>query len=305
MNTPAKLAAYALGLAVIFGGALGLGNAVGAVGAPPASDAHSGEAMDGHGTHAESPSTPAAPSIPGGLEVSQNGYTLVPETTTITAGEATDLRFTVTGPDGHPVTAYQTSHDKKLHFIVVDRDLVNFQHLHPVQTAGGVWSVKLTVPRAGAYRAYADFAPVGGQGLTLGVDLRAGGDYQPEALPAQSRTATVDGYTVTLGGTLNAGTASMLTLTISRDGRPVTDLQPYLGAYGHLVALRSGDLAYLHVHPEGAPDDGKTRPGPEITFHAEVPSGGDYRLFLDFQHKGTVHTAAFTLHAGQAATVEH
>ncbi len=89
-------------------------------------------------------------------------------------------------------------------------------------------------------------------------------------------------------------------MTVSRNGQPVTDLQPYLAAYGHLVALRDGDLAYLHVHPDGGPGDGHTTAGPGITFYATVPAGGDYRLFLDFKHGGTVHTAAFTAHAGQA-----
>ena len=63
----------------------------------------------------------------------------------------------------------------------------------------------------------------------------------------------MDGYTVTLDGDLTAGADAKLTLSVSRDGKPVTDLQPYLAAYGHLVALRDGDLAYLHVHPEGRP----------------------------------------------------
>jgi hypothetical protein len=91
-----------------------------------------------------------------------------------------------------------------------------------------------------------------------------------------------------------------VTLTVSRDGVPVTDLQPYLGAYGHLVALRDGDLAYLHVHPDGTPGDGRTAAGPQITFYAEVPSNGAYRLFLDFQHRGVVRTAEFTAVAGAA-----
>ncbi len=86
-----------------------------------------------------------------------------------------------------------------------------------------------------------------------------------------------------------------LTLTVARDGEPVTDLQPYLAAYGHLVALRVGDLGYLHVHPEGAPGDGVTAPGPEITFMAVAPSDGVYRLYLDFLHDGVVRTAEFTV----------
>lgn len=303
MNTSTKLGAYLLGVAVLFGGALGAGRAVGPTGPPL-------PAAGGHGTH----TTPAAPAPapasppglttagtpdPGGLQVSQDGYTLTPRSTTLRPGEATDFRFTVTGPDGRPVTGYQVQHDRRLHFIVVSRDLGGFQHLHPEEAGDGEWSVRLTLPEAGAYRAFADFTPEGAGGMTLGTDLYAAGDYSPRALPSASHTATVDGYTVTLDGDLVPGRSSKLTLTVSRDGRPVTDLQPYLGAYGHLVALRAGDLAYLHVHPEGGPGDGRTAPGPGITFQVEVPSRGDYRLYLDFRHAGTVRTADLTVAAGQ------
>ncbi|MFC7640073.1 hypothetical protein ACFQX6_02770 [Streptosporangium lutulentum] len=183
MNTPARLGAYALGLVVIFGGALGAGTAVGSTGAAPVvggDGAHAtpppSRAADGHGTHtAPSPSqatggheahdetapsrTAADDSTPGGLQVSQDGYTLTPETTEIKPGEATDFRFRVIGPDGRPVTRYQVRHDKKLHFIVVSRDLGDFQHLHPELAGDGSWSVRLTLPEAGDYRAFADFAP--------------------------------------------------------------------------------------------------------------------------------------------------
>jgi hypothetical protein len=82
----------------------------------------------------------------------------------------------------------------------------------------------------------------------------------------------------------------VLTATVTRDGQPVADLQPYLGAYGHLVSLRDGDVGYLHVHPD---EDGGA--GPAIAFHTEFPTAGRYRLFLDFRHSGTVRTAAFTV----------
>ncbi|MEV6157048.1 hypothetical protein AB0L53_42575 [Nonomuraea sp. NPDC052129] len=307
MNTAAKLGSYVVGLAVVFGGALGVGKAVGPVGTPPAKD-HSAMAMPtasasaGHGGHATEQAQ-VKDDTPGGLQVSENGYTLNPLTAMIKPDEPTDFRFTVTGADGKPVTDYKVEHDKKLHFIVVSRDLKTFQHLHPEMAPDGIWSVKLTLPTAGPYRAFADFAPTGGSALTLGADLSVAGDYQPEALPGESRTATVDGYEVTLDGALTPGQSSKLTLKVSKDGKPVTDLQPYLGAYGHLVALRARDLAYLHVHPDGAPGDGKTQPGPEITFYAEVPSTGDYRLFLDFQHEGEVRTADFTLSAGERPQV--
>ena len=141
--------------------------------------------------------------------------------------------------------------------------------------------------------------PTGGPALTLSANLHVGGSYQPQPLPAAAATAEVDGYTVTLSGTPKADESSMLTLSVRRDGKAIRDLQPYLGAYGHLVALRASDLAYLHVHPSGEPGDGVTPSGPEIKFHTGFPSAGEYRLFLDFQHRDVVRTAAFTV------TVQH
>ncbi|MGP4101781.1 hypothetical protein [Nonomuraea sp. KM90] len=315
MRTAAKLGSYALGLAVVFGGALGVGRLITptAAGTTTAADTRTGDdqaaghAGDDHATgHTgaeHSTQQPVTSDTPGGLQVSQNGYTLNP-ITSITTGVPTDFRFTVIGPDGRAVTDYQVEHDKKLHFIVASRDLTSFQHVHPDLAADGTWSVRLTLPKAGAYKAFADFVPKGGEKLTLGADLQAAGDYRPEPLPHVSRTAAVDDYTVNLAGDLVPGRAGKLTLTVNKDGEPVTDLQPYLGAYGHLVALRAGDLAYLHVHPEKS-----DKAGPEITFYAEAPSRGDYRLFLDFQHEGKVRTAAFTATAtlsdGHAPSATH
>lgn len=105
----------------------------------------------------------------------------------------------------------------------------------------------------------------------------------------------MDGFDARVAGDLVPGAASELTITISRAGAPVTTLQPYLGAFGHLVALREGDLAYLHVHPEGdAPAAGEVS-GPEVRFGAHVPTAGRYLLYFDFQVDGAVHTAAFVL----------
>ncbi|MFJ5141635.1 hypothetical protein [Streptomyces sp. NPDC088707] len=310
MNTGVKITAYAAALAATFGAAYGVGTGVGPVEEPK--KAGHGEhaaapaptesaAADGHGGHeegapADTPDTAAA-DTPGGLQVSEGGYTLAMETPAPAAGRST-LKFSIKDSAGRKVTAFTTEHGRELHFIVASRDLHTFRHLHPVKAADGTWSVVADLPRAGGYKAFADFKPAapGARGITLGVDLSVPGAYAPKPLPAVAPTATVDGYQVRLGGTLNPGKAGELRLTVTRAGKPVTDLEPYLGAYGHLVALRDGDLAYLHVHPnEGGP-------GPDVSFTATAPSAGTYRLFLDFQHEGEVRTAAFTVTAGTAGT---
>ena len=296
MNTPTRVAGFLLGLGAVFGVALGVGQAVG-----PTSDSASDTADAAHG-HQED-STAAADTredVPGGLMVSQNGYTFSLDDRQAEPGRDVGISFTIDGPTGKPVTEYDVEHEKRLHLIAVRRDFTGFQHVHPELGPDGVWTTQLDLS-AGQWRLFADFKPADAEALTLGADLAVDGDYQPEAPAGESRTAHVDGYTVTVDGDLTAGKDAKLTLDVSRDGKPVTDLQPYLGAYGHLVALRSGDLAYLHVHPDGTPGDGKTQPGPEVVFYAAVPSAGTYHLYLDFQHDGVVRTAAFTVSTGKAA----
>lgn len=297
MNAPIKLIAFLVGLAAVFAAATGAGAVVAPVMGGGTTD---GAHEPTHNT--DSADEPAgADTLPGGLMISQNGYTLALAQDELAAGPATDLEFSVTGPDGDRITDYKRTHEKDLHLIAVRRDLSGFQHVHPTLDPDGIWSVPLSLT-AGQWRLFADFEPAGyGDNLVLGADLAVAGDYAPRPLPESTPTAEVDGYTVRLDGDLTPGQESELTLSVSRNGEPVTDLQPYLGAYGHLVALRDGDLAYLHVHPAGTPGDGTTRPGPDVTFYATAPSGGDYRLFLDFRHEGTVRTAAFTVHAGDPA----
>ena len=299
MNVPGKITLFAAGLTAAFGVAAYAGSSFG----PVVSSSVSGAEHNEEPTHTEQPThtahggavATAAPTVPGGLTAARDGYALQLEVDRLTAGATQELRFVVTGPDGHPLTDYTPTHDKPLHLIVAGRDLIEFHHVHPHLDEAGTWSVDLGLSQAGAYRVFADFKPGGQEApITLGTDLLVSGDYAPAALPPVSNTSVVDGYTVDLEGALEPGKDSVLTLTVKKDGEPVDDLEPYLGAYGHLVALRAGDLAYLHVHPDGAPGDGKTEPGPEIGFVVDVPTTGAYRLFLDFQHEGVVRTAVFT-----------
>ena len=298
-GTPLRLGAYAVGLALAFAAAFTLGAS-----ADPVVEQASAE-KDGITTHgsdhgaaggaAVAEETTAA--LPG-LAVSAAGYTLVPAETAFQPGGAVPFRFTVTRPDGQPLASYRETHEKELHLIVVRRDLAGFQHVHPTRTADGSWSVPLDLPEGGAYRVFADFAPAqGNETLTLGTDIFVAGAFAPAALPSAASTDTVDGYIVRLERHPHAGSETELTFTVSKDGAEVSDLEPYLGAFGHLVSLRTGDLAYLHTHPEQEAHAGD-RGGPAVSFATEFPTAGTYRLFLDFQVAGAVRTAEFTIEQG-------
>jgi len=288
MNTPRpylRLGFFLGGLVVVFGAAAALGSAF-----EPAGTDNGGmeETMEAHG---DSHGAHQAASDPAGLGVSSDGRTLRLATTQMERGAPGQLRFAIEGADGHPVTGFDELHERRMHLIVVRRDGAEFRHLHPEMDARGNWTAPVEFDQPGVYRAFADFS-VAGEQQTLAADVFvSGGDFAARPFPAPSGVDRPDGYEVRLqAGELRAGEHAALTFAVSRDGAAVEDLAPYLGAKGHLVALREGDLAFLHVHPEeerGAPNG--------IVFEATFPTAGRYRLYLQFRHEGRVRTAEFTV----------
>jgi hypothetical protein len=213
---------------------------------------------------------------------------------TFIAGKPGTLTFVVKDAARKPVRNFDIEQTKRLHLIVVRRDLTGFQHLHPRMAADGTWSQPLTFKEGGGHRVFADFTHKGKR-QTLASDIVVAGRANYQSLPPVATTATTDGYKVALdSANVRSGRESALRFTVTRNGNPVA-LEPYLGAAGHLVAIRKGDLNYLHVHP--VKDAGAAKRG-MATFNAEFPSAATYRLFLQFKQGGKVHTATFTAEAG-------
>lgn len=293
MGAPLRIGAFAAALAALFAAAVLLGGA-----ADPDVDAKTNEheeasEMTTHegertaGGHAGGHSSGPVP----GLAVASGDLRLVAERATLPSEPEAIYSFRILGPDGATVTDFDTEHERDMHLIVVRRDFTGFQHVHPRMAADGTWSAPIDTSRAGSYRVFADFS-TGGESATLGTDLQVPGSFEPEPLPAPAATAAAgDGYEVRIdAGHPHAGEEARTEFTITRDGEPIDRVEPYLGAAGHLVALRDGDLAFLHTHPTGAPEDADP-----IAFDVSYPSAGDYRLFLQFRHGGAVRTAAVTV----------
>ena len=292
---PAKVVGAAVVFAAIFGIAVLVGEAITnddvghgghdgssmAAGAEGSTEAHSDHEMEENMPATTEAAVPGLSMAQGGLELRLQGTELPP-------GETGRLAFEIVGDDGDAVTDFDLEHDRRMHLIVVRRDLTGFQHLHPSIGADGTWSTEVKLPDAGSYRVFADFSHEG-TSMTLGADLAVDGRADYEALPLQVNETTTDsGYDVGIeGAAAVAGEEAELTFNVQREGKTV-DVEPYLGADGHLVALREGDLAFLHVHPvHGGSAEG-------IRFETEFPTAGRYRLFLQFKDRGEVHTAAFT-----------
>jgi hypothetical protein len=273
-----RLASFAGALAMLAAAAALAGNASGIDdddGAPAEAMAHGGEAAGSAGAN--------------GLSDTASELSLRIEPATLMAGAKSRLAVSITDGLGDPVTGLRGEHgEPPLHLILVRRDLSEYAHVHPRRSGDG-FVVDVTLPEAGVWRAYADFEWEG-EKVVLGRDLAVPGDFAPQPLPSPDRVTATGGYRVELGrGAVEAGTEATLTFAITRAGRPLQGLQPYLGADGHLVAIREDDLTYLHVHPLDNAGAGR------VAFEAEFAEPGRYALFLQFKHRGSVRTARFTL----------
>ncbi|MFG2795204.1 hypothetical protein [Streptomyces pseudovenezuelae] len=275
------------------------------------SDTSSMPGMDhGRTSSASSPSSasPSMADMPGmdhmasgnGLSDSQNGYRLTAEDTALPSGKQTAYRFTVTGPGGKPLTDFALDQTKRMHFYAIRSDLTGFQHVHPTMATDGTWNADLSALTPGSWRMFASFTPNTGTGkgddFVLSRTVTVPGNSAKTPLPAPATSTQADGYTVTVKGEPMAGMAHPLTVSIAKNGRPVTDLEPYLDTYAHLTAFHEGDAAFAHLHPttKVTGDNG----GPDLSFHAELPTSGNWRLYLQFQTGGKLHTAALTLRVG-------
>jgi len=287
---PVKVVAWIAAVAFIFGSTVLVAEAV------------SGDEMGAHGGEMSAEARGHGSADPvRGLSVAEGGMRLEMGTSTARAGVPTTLEYRVVEDGGEAVREFDIEHTKPMHLIVVRRDLTGFQHLHPTMGADGTWTTPLSLPEPGSYRVFADFVH-DGENRTLAGDLNVDGPVDWRALPAPGHLArTTDGYEVRLdGGGSTAGSGGELAFSVTRDGTPV-QVQEYLGAGGHLVALREEDLAFLHVHPvEG--EHGGSAGAEQIRFETDFPSRGSYRLFLQFKHDGRVHTAAFTREVSDASS---
>jgi hypothetical protein len=274
-----RITAFAAALALVFGGAALAGAMIEPHGEDPTARTTEPEDHMSGGAHAAT-----APDPVRGLAVAQGDLRVVVEQPELRSGRTETLRFRVVDKHGTAVRDYDVTHEKRMHLILARRDLTGFQHLHPTLAADGTWSAPVRLDAPGSYRLFADFSR-DDTPRTLAADLRVDGTADLRPLPAPQPAAVSDGgYDVRLGaGHVRPGREADVRFTITRDGAPI-QTEPYLGAGGHLVALREGDMAFLHVHPM---DDG-------VRFAATFPTAGRYRLFLQFKHEGRVQTVAFT-----------
>ena len=239
-------------------------------------------------------------------------------------GRKTSLRFRILHPGtGEVIKKFESVHERQYHLFVISQDMDYFEHIHPQEQADGTWTIDVTLPKAGYYKVLSDFLPSGGSSQFIARPLVTAG-YEGDLI-ADSAHLTPDRTPTKVDGDITAtvtydpqqflvGLYGHLTyhLTDTATGKPITDLQTYLGAFGHTLIMSEDMAEYVHSHPldiiaqpddDGGPpvfliapgaDLEKLRGGPDVTFEGLMPRPGRYRAWTQFRRRDKIHTFAFT-----------
>lgn len=225
-----------------------------------------------------------------GTQFGEYQLRVVSDPSVIEANAQVNLTLTLLDPHGAAVRELEVFHEKLVHLIVVRDGLDVFTHLHP-DLVEGVISKTVTFPAAGTYFLYADFKPLGGQPVTAMAEVRV----QGEAVAAPTLEVHVPGRIMTeaLGADIAleevSGAYRISVAVLAPDETPVTDLEPYLGAMGHLVIISSDGTEYVHAHPVDGGSSGS------VIFEARFPGPGLYKAWGEFQRGGKVYSVPFAL----------
>jgi hypothetical protein len=215
-----------------------------------------------------------------------------------------------------PIRAYDVDMTKMLHMIVVSDDFRTFLHVHPALQADGHFLLDLKLPSAARYYIYTDATPHGIGQQVFRFDLDGGPRSDATKDLSERKTVTQAGpYTVSLSTNIvSSSSEGHITVRIFEDGRPASDLHPYLGALAHAVFLNARDLSYVHVHPlplgakmdmdsmdmssmDMKPLSASSFSSPNMMLHVELREPGTYKLWLQFRGGSQLYVAPFVVTA--------
>jgi len=197
----------------------------------------------------------------------------------------------------------EETHEKMFHLIIVSDDLAWFHHIHPERNeADNSYAVTETFPAGGRYLLFADYKPKGGQARVDRFSVNVEGTPRPATVwKAPKLISNTGEYEVHLinGGDISPGAASRLQIAIRENGKELKsdDLQKYLGAVAHLIMIGRNEHNFIHVHPGSSPIH-------TIEGEVTVDAPGIYRLWVQFQVDGKVHTADFAVDVKKGGSVQ-
>jgi len=211
------------------------------------------------------------------------------------SGKKQELTIQVKNESGKPINQFKLEHEKLMHLIVVSKDLSFFEHLHPRYKGEGLFTVSTNFPTGGEYKLFADFVPKESSKIVKTKSIEVSGKKAEPSSLVEDKVLTkiVDGKEVTLTFDqlmMNQEIKMTFSMKDAKSKEAISDLQPYLGAIGHVVVISGDTETYLHVHPMN-----ETASGPDAEFMTSFPKKGTYKIWGQFKQKGKVFIVPFVV----------
>ncbi len=259
---------------------------------------------------------PTDGSAPGGRPYAN--LTLRTEPAKPVTGKPVTITLLLTdGNTGRPVDDLVAHHAALLHTVITGEAGKDFHHVHPVRTGPGLYRLQLTMRSPGRHLLYAEFerADSGAQLVTgsFVVDRAPTGQPRRAAAarrgtgPALSAPEYGTGSIQLSPGKPVAGRPVTIAAHVTADGRPATDLQPWLGMAGHLIVRDPESAFFGHVHEltsmaaqsrspdQPPPDETVAAEGPELRFTFTFPAAGRYLVWIQYARGFRIYTVPTTV----------
>lgn len=184
-------------------------------------------------------------------------------------------------------------HTQKVHLLIIDDSLEDYSHIHPkALKEPGLYEFEWDAKKQANYRVWADLHPLDTDTQEYVIaDLVTEKEVKSEINRTIVLESTMDGYTFKLSfdsESLVIGNPALGKITITdKDGNPVKDLEPVMGAFAHIVGFFDDNQTVVHIHPMGEePSKPTDRGGPELQFHIVAEKAGFIKLFAQVSIKG-------------------
>ena len=249
--------------------------------------------------------------------------------------EAEPTRFRTEQPDRIRLDDLIPDHGHLMHlFMVRMPDMKAFWHLHPDQTQPGDFAVNLPIMPEGQYKLYADIVHHTGFPETqvaivklpavTGEPLSGDDAGSLDLAPADKVAQLPDGYRMvwqrddlsSKDHAFKANQPYWFRFRVEdKNGKPATDLEPYMGMAAHAAFISTDGNVFAHVHPAGSvsmaavnlAEGGGAKAkmesmdhepsSAEVSFPYGFPKPGDYRIFVQVERAGKVETGEFVAKA--------
>ena len=195
---------------------------------------------------------------------SYSRYVYKPLETTATVTDNGVLRLTLRDPGWialRRLDDFVADHGHVMHLFIVSPALDRLWHLHPEEMATGVFEHRLPDIPAGQYELFADLVHASGISETatgaIAIPPTTGAPLSgDDSAYADTGAILSDGGRIVWvrdGQPLSPKRLALFTFRVEdRSGKPVDDLELYMGMPGHAIFVRRDRKVFAHVHPSGS-----------------------------------------------------